>query len=149
MSPVIRPAEKRDLPALAALETAIFSAPWTEAQLAGYLEQESHLFLVAEEVDEIIGYVNAMTVLDEGYIGNVAVAPAHRRRGVGDALLAALTVLGRERGLAFLTLEVRRGNVPARRLYGKHGFQEAGCRRNYYREPREDAILMTLEFEHI
>ena len=146
MSPVIRPAEKRDLSALAALEAEIFSAPWTEEQLSGYLEGENHLFLVAEEVDEIIGYVNAMAILDEGYIGNVAVAPAHRRRGVGDALLATLTALGREKGLAFLTLEVRQSNAPARRLYEKHGFQAVGRRRGYYSRPREDAILMTLEF---
>ena len=92
---------------------------------------------------------NFRLVLDEGYIGNVAVTPGHRRQGVGDALLAALTALGRERGLAFLTLEVRESNLPARRLYEKHGFRPAGCRRGYYSRPREDAILMTLEFEHI
>lgn len=145
----IRPAERRDLAALAALEAEIFASPWTEAQLSGYLEPGKHLFLVAEEGDRIIGYVNAMTVLDEGYIGNVAVTPGHRRQGVGDALLAALTALGRERGLAFLTLEVRESNLPARRLYEKHGFRPAGRRRGYYSRPREDAILMTLEFEHI
>ena len=83
------------------------------------------------------------TVLDEGYIGNVAVRPAFRRRGIADALLDALETLGRERELSFLTLEVRAGNAPAIALYEKNGYAQTGRRPGYYDHPKEDAILMT------
>ena len=66
---------------------------------------------------------------------------------IAEALLDAYIQYGREH-LAFLTLEVRAGNAPAIALYRKHGFQEAGRRKNYYQQPREDAIIMTREFEH-
>ena len=84
-------------------------------------------------------------MLDEGYIGNVAVRPAFRRRGVADALLDALDTRASERGLAFLTLEVRAGDEPAIALYRKHGYLRVGLRPGYYADPREDAILMTKE----
>ena len=74
-------------------------------------------------------------------------APQARRQGVADALLSTLTGFGRDR-LAALMLEVRASNAPAIALYEKHGFAAVGRRKNYYSAPREDAILMTLEFEH-
>ena len=77
----------------------------------------------------------------------MAVAPAFRRRGVADALLAGLIGVGRGR-LAFLTLEARASNRPALRLYEKHGFRAVGRRKDYYDDPKEDAILMTLELDH-
>ena len=70
---------------------------------------------------------------------------AYQAGRVGDALLDALEARAREKNLAFLTLEVREGNAPARALYGKHGFRDVGRRKNYYEKPREDAILMTKE----
>ena len=85
----------------------------------------------------------ANILLDEGYIGNVAVRPAYRRRGIAGALLQALETLGREKALSFLTLEVRAGNAPAIALYEKNGYACVGRRPDYYDHPREDAILMT------
>ena len=114
------------LPQLAALERACFSAPWTRAQL-----------------ETVLGYANFLHVLDEGDIGNVAVAPEHRRQGIADALLDALCARAAALDLAFLTLEVRASNAPAIALYRKHGFQTVGQRRNYYQKPDEDALLMT------
>ena len=105
------------LPQLAALERACFSAPWTRAQLAGQLPDDRHVFLIAAAGETVLGYANFLHVLDEGDIGNVAVAPEHRRQGIADALLDALC--------------------------GKHGFQTVGQRRNYYQKPDEDALLMT------
>ena len=61
-------------------------------------------------------------------------------------LVRGMTASARERGLAFLTLEVRQSNLPARKTYEKCGFREAGRRRNYYEKPREDAVLMTAFF---
>ena len=78
------------LPQLAALERACFAAPWTRAQLAGQLPDDRHVFLIAAAGETVLGYANFLHVLDEGDIGNVAVAPEHRRQGIADALLDAL-----------------------------------------------------------
>ncbi len=136
------------IPQVAALERACFSHPWSEGQLRAELEGGGTLFLVAQGEDgTVLGYAGARAVLDEGYVNNVAVAPAFRRQGVADALLAGLIGLGRGR-LAFLTLEARASNRPALRLYEKHGFRAVGRRKDYYDDPKEDAILMTLELDH-
>ena len=127
------------LPQLEALERACFSAPWTRAQLASQLPDDRHVFLIAAAGETVLGYANFLHVLDEGDIGNVAVAPEYRRQGIADALCARAAALD----LAFLTLEVRVSNAPAIALYRKHGFQTVGQRRNYYQKPDEDALLMT------
>ena len=138
----------RHLDALEALEQQCFSLPWTREMLESQLPDESHVFLAAEDADgTLLGYVGMMTVLDEGYISNVAVAPAARRHGSGDALIRALVDRAEEKKLAFVTLEVREHNEPAIALYRKHGFAPVGLRKNYYEAPRENAILMTIFFE--
>ena len=91
-----------------------------------------------------MGYAGSHIVCGECYIDNVAVHPNQRGRGMALALLTELIRLVRERDGVFLTLEVRESNAPARSLYGKLGFSEAGRRRGFYSEPREDALLLTL-----
>ncbi|MDY5565424.1 MAG: ribosomal protein S18-alanine N-acetyltransferase [Candidatus Limivicinus sp.] len=126
------------------IEQQCFSCPWTLDQLRSQLSDERHVFLAAvAENGAVLGYVGMMFVLDEGYISNVAVAPAYRRQGVADALISALMTRAEELNLAFVTLEVRAGNEPAKALYAKHGFVPVGRRKNYYDLPKEDAILMT------
>ena len=126
------------------IEQQCFSCPWTLDQLRSQLSDERHVFLAAVDAGgTVLGYVGMMFVLDEGYISNVAVAPAYRRQGVADALIAALMRRAEELALAFVTLEVRAGNEPAKSLYAKHGFVPVGRRKNYYDLPKEDAILMT------
>lgn len=126
------------------IERQCFSCPWTLDQLRSQLSDDRHVFLAAvAESGAVLGYVGMMFVLDEGYISNVAVAPAYRRQGVADALISALMMRAEELGLAFVTLEVRAGNEPAKALYTKHGFVSVGRRKNYYDLPKEDAILMT------
>lgn len=144
MEYAILDAAVRHLPQLEQLERVCFSVPWTEEQLRAQLPDDRHVFLVAERSGEVLGYVGLMYVLDEGYISNVAVSPACRRRGIGEALIAALTQRAEWLGLAFLTLEARASNVPAIRLYEKMGFRQVGRRKNYYQRPEEDAMLMTL-----
>jgi ribosomal-protein-alanine N-acetyltransferase len=137
-------ASPRHLPELEALEKRCFSLPWTEEMLMGQLPDDSHEFLAAEsESGELLGYVGMMTVLDEGYISNVAVAPEQRRQGIADALIAELLERAALRALSFVTLEVREHNEPAIALYAKHGFAPVGLRKNYYEAPVENAILMT------
>jgi len=134
------------LPQVAALEQVCFPAdPWSENLFRAALENPGAAVLLAEEDGAVLGYAVLSAVLDEGNLDNIAVAPEYRRRGVADALLGALTGFGRE-CLALLTLEVRASNAPAIALYEKHGFRPVGRRRNYYSDPREDAVLMTLTF---
>ena len=126
------------------IEQQCFSCPWTLDQLRSQLSDDRHVFLAAVDAGgTVLGYVGMMFVLDEGYISNVAVAPAYRRQGVADALIAALMRRAEELALAFVTLEVRAGNESAKSLYAKHGFVPVGRRKNYYDLPKEDAILMT------
>lgn len=147
MDYVITDAAERQLDAIEAIERECFSTPWTREQLATQLSGERHVFLAAELGGQVAGYVGMMHVLDEGYISNVAVGGEFRRRGIGDALIEALLSRCESLGLVFVTLEVRRSNAPARALYEKHGFVAVGERRNYYEQPREDAVLMTKFFK--
>ena len=134
----------RLLAEIEALEKRCFSLPWTWEQLLSQLPDDSHEFLAAEsETGELLGYVGMMTVLDEGYISNVAVSPEHRRQGIADALIHALLERASLRELSFVTLEVREHNAPAIALYRKHGFSPVGLRKNYYEAPVENAVLMT------
>ena len=133
------------VPEIAEMETRIFSDPWTEAQITSQLTGEGHIFLAAVESGSVLGYISAMYVLDEGYVGNVAVREDCRCRGVGQALVEAMTARAGEKRLAFLTLEVRESNLSARRLYARCGYKDVGLRKNYYEKPRENAVLMTLE----
>ena len=128
----------------AEIERLCFSDPWSEKMLAEHLANPCSLTLAAVgDTGRLLGYVGLLAVVDEGYITNVAVRPDCRRHGVAAALLDALEAQGKERELAFLTLEVRQSNAPARALYEKLGYLQAGLRRNYYENPREDAIIMT------
>ncbi len=130
-----------------ALEKSCFSLPWTWEMLMSQLPDDEHEFLAAlDENGKLLGYVGMMTVLDEGYISNVAVDPGCRRQGIGEALIRELLERCRMRRLSFVTLEVREHNEPAIGLYSKMGFVPVGLRKNYYEAPRENALLMTLTF---
>lgn len=139
----IRDAARSDLERLEELEQQCFSVPWTREQLESQLPDARHVFLAAEEDGRLLGYVGMMTVLDEGYISNVAVAPEARRRGIARALVSALLSRAEELSLSFVTLEVREHNEPAIVLYAGLGFVPVGLRKNYYDSPKENAILMT------
>ena len=135
------------IPQVEEIERACFPDPWSKKLLEDLLAEEHTLTLAAVAGDgAVLGYVSLSWVLDEGYINNVAVRPDCRRMGIATALLEALRRQGVEKGLSFLTLEVRESNRGARALYAGLGFAEAGQRRGYYLHPKEDAIIMTLEF---
>ena len=136
------PMEERHLAALEEIEKACFHAPWSTDMLREELGKG--IFLVAEQDGAAVGYVGCQTVLDEGYITNVAVSPGCRRQGIGRALVRALASHARGQGLTFVTLEARASNAPAIALYESAGFRRVGVRRNFYTAPVEDAVLMTL-----
>lgn len=133
--------------AVAALETICFSDPWSENSVASELTNPLSLWLVALEADAVVGYVGSQTVMGETDMMNVAVHPDHRRKGIAAKLIKELVQVLKERGSHCLTLEVRASNDPAIALYGKLGFSEAGRRRNYYRNPKEDALILRKEWE--
>jgi len=93
----------------------------------------------------IVGYVVALEAADEGEILNLAVAPAGRRNGLGRALVQQILEVLTARGVRQVYLEVRESNEPARALYAAHGFKEVGRRKQYYRRPVEDAIVLRLD----
>lgn len=136
------------IPAIAEIERLCFSHPWSENALREELFNDTACFIAAVTDDgEVVGYAGLHCVLDEGYIDNIAVRPQYRRQGVAGELLGAFIRFG-EANLAFLTLEVRQSNLPAIALYEKYGFFKVGRRKNYYDSPREDAVLMTREFDN-
>ena len=133
--------------ALAALERACFSDPWSEAGLAEELSNPHAVFRVAVDGDAVLGYVGMHHLVDEGFITNVAVDSAARRRGVARALLADLAAYGTAHSLYRITLEVRVSNTPAITLYEGAGYTRDGVRPAFYRDPTEDAAIYSLYFQ--
>ena len=132
---------------VAQLEKLCFSDPWSEKSVASELENELSFWLVALDGDTVAGYIGSQSVLGESDMMNVAVHPAYRRQGIAEALATQLVQALKEMGNHCLTLEVRASNAPAIGLYEKLGFTEVGRRPNYYRNPKEDALILRKEWE--
>ena len=131
---------------VAGLEKLCFSDPWSENSIASELCNPLSLWLVAEAAGTVVGYVGSQTVMDETDMMNIAVHPDCRRQGVAAALVNALIASLKDAGSHSLTLEVRASNAPARALYDMLGFQQVGLRRNYYHNPKEDALILRKEW---
>ena len=145
MSVQIVPMNADHLEELEKLERLCFSRPWSRKMLAEELENQCAAFLVAQDsaTGQVVGYAGLLVMADEGYITNVAVFPAYRRRGVAAKLISVFENFARGNKLAFLTLEVRPSNAAAIALYKGFGFEEVGRRKNYYDLPKEDALILT------
>lgn len=139
----VRPMCEKDVADIAGIEKECFSEPWSEDGIRSELTNPSARFFVAEILGETAGYMGMHTVLDECYIANVAVKGTFRRRGVADALLSFAENTAKNEDCAFISLEVRVSNIPAIRLYEKHGYISQGERKNFYRDPVENALIMT------
>ena len=133
---------------IAQLEAQCFSDPWSEKSIASELENPLSLWLVAEENGQVWGYVGSQTVLDESDMMNVAVDPGFRRQGIARALIETLIAELSKMGSRCLRLEVRVSNENARALYARMGFQQLGLRKNYYHNPKEDALILGKEWEN-
>ena len=131
---------------IAELERICFSDPWSVSAFEYELKNPLSVWLVAAEGDQVAGYVGSQTVIDESDMMNIAVAPAYRRQGIAEKLISMLIVQLKERGSNSLTLEVRASNIPAIGLYQKLGFSQVGRRPNYYRNPKEDALILRKEW---
>ena len=132
---------------VAALEQICFSAPWSEKSIAGELDNPLSLWLVWEEEGKVQGYVGSQTVLGETDMMNVAVSPEARRKGIAQGLILTLEDELKLLGSHCLTLEVRASNIPAIALYKKLEFSQVGRRLNYYRNPKEDALILRKEWQ--
>ena len=133
---------REHLPEVATIEGMSFSMPWSAESLELMLTDRASA-LVALEDGRVLGYVGMMCVLDEGQIINVAVHPDARRRGVGRSLMQAAEAYAKERGIVFLSLEVRESNIAARSMYSSLGWEEQGIRKGFYSHPVENACVMT------
>lgn len=133
---------REHLSEVASIEEMSFSLPWSLESLELMLTEQASA-LVALEDGRVLGYVGMMCVLDEGQIINVAVHPDARRRGVGRSLMQAAEAYAKERGIVFLSLEVRESNSAARSLYSSLGWEEQGIRKGFYSHPVENACVMT------
>ena len=133
---------------VAELEKICFGTEaWSEKSVASELTNQLSLWLVALEENAVAGYVGSQTVMDETDMMNVAVHPDHRRKGIAEELVLSLVEALKEKGSHCLTLEVRASNAPAIGLYEKLGFQQVGLRKNYYRNPKEDALILRKEWQ--
>jgi ribosomal-protein-alanine acetyltransferase len=143
----IRSAVPADAPALVAIERRAFSDPWSETSFREALTSAWTFGLVAETSRGVAGYLIGRDVAGSGEVLNLAVAPEFRRRGIGSALLLAGIGALRRRKVEEILLEVRESNRSAQALYLSHGFRPVGQRAAYYRNPREDALVLRLELE--
>lgn len=139
---MIRPYRPGDENAIALLEAECFSEPWSSKAIAGSAA-EGTSFFVYEENGNVIAYAGLQAVCDEGYITNIAVSRSHRRKGIAKALLTELDRLAKTRELSFISLEVRESNDAAVSLYTACGYEKEGLRKNFYRSPSENALIMT------
>lgn len=133
-----------DLEAIAEIEKTSINPPWSYKAICDFAECDTSRILVAKLDNVVVGYITYSVVLDEVQIANVATHPEYRRRGIGEKLLNFLYDESKASGMYVITLEVRQSNEPAINLYRKCGYDEVGRRKNYYKNPTEDAILMNL-----
>lgn len=138
----IRPLEGWDLEEVLLLERECFPHPWSRGMLEEEVGRSDGVFLVARSGGLLLGYAGIIFIMEEGHITNLAVRREQRRRGIATHLLLRLVEHALAAGIRFLTLEVRRSNLPAIRFYEVFGFKVVGERRRYYSDSGEDALIM-------
>ncbi len=139
-SPHIRAMRRRDIPAVAALESEIYEQPWSPRVFFDELALDSREYVVCDDAGSIVGYGGLLVVETDAHITTIAVAPEARGRQLGKRLMLALVDRALDVGARHLTLEVRVSNASAQGLYERFGFRPVGRRKNYY--PDEDALVM-------
>lgn len=141
----VRRLRESDLGAVLAIEAASFSMPWSRHSFRNLLGRSDADLWAAVTVSSLVGYAVVWYAGEDAELGNLAVAPEWRRRGLGRMLLDRVIESVLDRGSLRLFLEVRRSNTAAQALYEEYGFKPAGLRRRYYRAPVEDATVMCLD----
>lgn len=131
-----------DMSSILEIERSSFSVPWSEGAFRSLLRRRDSLLIVAAEGGRVVGYAAAWFAAGEGELGDLAVDPDHRRRGIGQALVERVRSEARQRGVDRLFLQVRQSNESALALYESIGFRQVGRRQRYYRSPQEDALVL-------
>lgn len=135
-----------DLEEVIQLDHASFALPWPASSFKFEIEEnECSRCWVALLENKIVGIMVAWLIIDEIHIATFAVDPAYRRQGIAQKLLVHTLIDGLKSGGEKGFLEVREGNLPARRLYEKFGFEDVGIRNKYYKDNGENAVMMNLE----
>ena len=132
--------------AVAELEKVCFNDPWSVNSILSEVHNPLSCWYVAMDEDRLVGYIGSQSVLGWADMMNLAVHPDYRGKGIGEQLVNMLIDYLMNHGVSCLTLEVRVSNTPARGLYEKLGFVEVGRRPNYYRNPKEDALILRKEW---
>ena len=132
---------------IARLESVCFNDPWSINSIQSELNNALSLWVVAVESNRVVGYVGSQSVMGWADMMNLAVDPDYRNRGIGRELVAQLIKRLKENEVTCLTLEVRVSNTPAVNLYNSLGFCEVGIRPGYYRNPKEDALILRREWD--
>ena len=138
----IETATTSDAEKIAEIEQLCFSVPWSGTSVREFIENPLAVMITAKANGSIVGYVGLYSVADEADIANVAVIPEYRRCGIAKALITQALLYSKEKGIKKLMLEVRASNIAAINLYKSFGFICVGTRKNYYTQPKEDALLM-------
>lgn len=138
---------EEDSKGLAELDKECFSVPWSENAFLKEVNNEMAQYVIAKDKNEVIGYAGFWKVLDEGQITNIAVKESYRGQGIAKEMIKKLIKKAEEKKIEKLSLEVRESNLAAIRLYLSKGFKKVGERKNYYKSPQENAILMDLELK--
>ena len=145
---VIDTLKKEYIPALCEIEKEAFSNVWTKENFESELSNPTSVFFVALQNGEVLGCVAMNNAFGEGFISKIMVKEENRRQGTGALLLQKLSEYAREEQMFSLSLEVRESNLPAIALYEKSGFKNLGKRKSFYRNPKEDAVIMTKEIKN-
>ncbi len=139
--PIVRFMKEEDVKGVAEVEKECFASPWSEKSLSEELENPQAFLLVATVGEEIAGYMGTISVYGECSVTNIAVKEKYRKSGIASSLIQRAILNSLYCGDEFITLEVRKSNIPAISLYEKFGFQKMGERKNFYRLPTEDAYI--------
>lgn len=142
----IREMIAEDINGVMEVERESFSTPWTEQLFYDELNNERTVYFVVCNDGEVVAYGGMWHIVDEGQITNIAVKKDFRKQGIASMILTRLIDFAKEHEIEVIGLEVRAGNSNALGLYEKFGFEAVGKRKNYYKNPTEDAILMDLRF---
>lgn len=143
MDVILREMEIDDLDVIMDIEKDAFSTPWSKKAFEKEITENLLAKYIVAEVDgNPVGYAGIWLIIDEGHITNIAVSKSLRGQGIGKYLMMGLIDFCRKSSIINMTLEVRKSNIRAQKLYRKFGFIDCGIRPNYYSDDHEDAVIM-------
>lgn len=143
---IVSEMSQEDIDGVLEVEAECFKIPWSKNSFEMELKNMAARYVVAKEDGIVVGYGGVWLIIDEGHVTNIAVRKNYRGKQIGSEVLSALIEICKARNINSITLEVRVSNEPAKKLYAKYGFKEAGIRPKYYADNNEDAMIMWLTF---